>query len=81
MTTEDKIAKVFNLTADNWMRHANPWSVGTRYSVLPIIVLWMFFNPVLHHAGEALGNVPQLKEHRADRSPLELSISRPGTAS
>jgi Family of unknown function (DUF6653) len=39
MTAEDKIAKVFHLTEDNWMRHANPWSVGTRYSVLPIIVL------------------------------------------
>src|SRR3972149_1513048 len=39
MTTEDKIAKVFNLTEDNWMRHANPWSVGTRYSVLPVLVL------------------------------------------
>jgi hypothetical protein len=39
MTTEDKIAKVFNLTDKNWLRHANPWSVGTRYSVLPIIVL------------------------------------------
>jgi hypothetical protein len=39
MTKEEKIAKVFHLTGDNWMRHANPWSVGTRYSVLPIIVL------------------------------------------
>jgi hypothetical protein len=39
MTMEKKIAKAFNLTSDNWMRHANPWSVGTRYSVLPIIVL------------------------------------------
>jgi hypothetical protein len=39
VTLERKIAKAFNLTDENWMRHANPWSVWTRYSVLPIIVL------------------------------------------
>ncbi len=39
MTIEKKIAKAFNLNDENWMRHANPWSVGTRYSVLPVIVL------------------------------------------
>jgi len=39
MTVERKISKLFNLTDDNWMKHANPWSVWTRYSVLPIIVL------------------------------------------
>ena len=38
MAFEKKIAKVFNLTEDNWMRHANPWSVWTRYSVLPVII-------------------------------------------
>jgi hypothetical protein len=39
MTLERNIAKLFKLTDENWMRHANPWSVWTRYSVLPIIVL------------------------------------------
>jgi len=39
MTLERKIAKIFNLTDENWMKHANPWSVWTRYSVLPIIAL------------------------------------------
>lgn len=39
MTKERKIAQLFNLTDENWMKHANPWSVWTRYSVLPIIVL------------------------------------------
>lgn len=38
MTVERRIAKIFNLTDDNWMKHANPWSVWTRYSVLPVIV-------------------------------------------
>ncbi len=39
MTIERKIASFFNLTNENWMRHSNPWSVWTRYSVLPIIVM------------------------------------------
>ncbi len=36
---ERKIANIFNLTDENWLKHSNPWSVWTRYSVLPIIVL------------------------------------------
>ena len=39
MTLEKKMAGFFKLTDENWMKHANPWSVYTRYSVLPIIVL------------------------------------------
>ena len=39
MTFERKIANLFNLTDENWLKHANPISVWTRYSVLPIIVL------------------------------------------
>ena len=39
MTFERKIANLFKLTDENWMKHANPWSVWTRYSVLPIIML------------------------------------------
>ena len=39
MTLERKIAKAFRLTDENWMKHSNPWSVWTRYSVLPLIVL------------------------------------------
>ncbi|MBN8290605.1 hypothetical protein JI664_01375 [Rhodobacter sp. NTK016B] len=39
MTLERRVAQVFRLTDDNWMKHANPWSVWTRYSVLPLIVL------------------------------------------
>lgn len=38
MTLERKISKIFKLTDENWMKHANPWSVWTRYSVLPIII-------------------------------------------
>lgn len=39
MTLERKIAYFFNLTDDNWMKHANPISVWTRYSVLPVIIV------------------------------------------
>ena len=39
MTVETRIARLFRLTTDNWLRHANPWSVRTRYSVLPLIIL------------------------------------------
>ncbi|MCE0494880.1 DUF6653 family protein [Vibrio salinus] len=39
MTFEKKIADVFRLTDENWMRHANPLSVWTRYSVLPLIIM------------------------------------------
>jgi len=39
MTIERKIARLFNLSGDNWMKHSNPVSVWTRYSVLPFIVL------------------------------------------
>lgn len=39
MTLERKVAAVFRLDDDNWMRHANPVSVWTRYSVLPLVVL------------------------------------------
>ena len=39
MTLEKQIAKVFNLEGDNWMKHANPWSIWTRFATLPFLVL------------------------------------------
>lgn len=39
MPVEKQIASLFRLTEENWMKHANPWSVWTRYSVLPVIIL------------------------------------------
>ena len=38
MTLEKQIAKVFNLEGDNWMKHANPWSIWTRFATLPFLV-------------------------------------------
>ncbi|EGV33100.1 hypothetical protein ThidrDRAFT_0778 [Thiorhodococcus drewsii AZ1] len=55
MTLERKIASIFRLTDENWMRHANPLSVWSRYSVLPLLMLaiwsrtwigWWFLVPV-----------------------------------
>jgi hypothetical protein len=39
MTLERKIARAFALDNDTWLRHANPWSVYLRNTVLPILVL------------------------------------------
>ena len=39
MTLEKYVSKIFNLTDENWMKHANPRSVWSRYSVLPIIII------------------------------------------
>jgi hypothetical protein len=39
MTLERKISEIFKLTDENWLKHANPWSVWTRYTVLPVIIL------------------------------------------
>ncbi len=38
-TVEGFIAKVFSMSDAVWERHANPLSVWTRYSVLPVLVL------------------------------------------
>jgi hypothetical protein len=39
MTLERKIAGAFALDDETWLCHANPWSVGLRNTVLPILVL------------------------------------------
>ena len=39
MTLERKIARAFALDDVTWLRHANPWSVILRFTVLPILVL------------------------------------------
>ena len=38
-TFESWIAKLFVMTDEAWSRHANPWSVWTRFTVLPVLVL------------------------------------------
>ncbi|WP_371404646.1 hypothetical protein OHA10_03085 [Kribbella sp. NBC_00662] len=38
-TRETKLAQMFGLDGDSWMRHANPVSVWTRFSVLPLLTI------------------------------------------
>lgn len=39
MSLEKQIAQIFNLQGDSWMKHANPWSIWTRFATLPFLVL------------------------------------------
>jgi len=39
MTLEKEIGKLFNLKDNNWLKHANPWSVWTRFATLPFLIL------------------------------------------
>jgi len=38
MNLEQKIASLFRMTDEVWARHANPWSVRTRYLALPALI-------------------------------------------
>lgn len=38
MTLEKQIAKYFNLEDDNWLKHANPWSIWTRFATLSFLI-------------------------------------------
>jgi hypothetical protein len=33
------IAKAFRMTDESWRRHANPWSVWTRFAAIPLLIL------------------------------------------
>ena len=37
-TLESRIAKLFSMSDETWEKHANPWSVWTRFTALPILV-------------------------------------------
>lgn len=39
MTLEESIAKAFSMDEATWQRHANPWSVWTRFTTLPLLIL------------------------------------------
>jgi len=43
-TSERRVAKVFGLEGDKWMRHANPTSVWTRFAILPVlaVAIWSY---------------------------------------
>ena len=39
VTLEAKMADAFGLDEENWERHANPWSVWTRFAGFPLLIL------------------------------------------
>lgn len=39
MTLERHIASLFQMDEETWKRHANPWSVWTRTTALPLLIL------------------------------------------
>jgi hypothetical protein len=39
VTSERRVAKLFGLKGETWMRHANPLSVWTRFAVLPLLAI------------------------------------------
>ncbi len=39
MNIEKYISKLFLPDEESWLRHANPWSIWTRFATLPFIVL------------------------------------------
>ena len=45
MDLEQNIASLFRMTDEVWARHANPWSVWTRYLALPVLIfsIWSRF--------------------------------------
>jgi len=38
MTLEERISSAFRMDEETWLRHANPWSVWTRLTALPLLV-------------------------------------------
>ena len=39
VSAQTKLARLFGLDGEAWMRHANPMSVWTRFTVLPLLVI------------------------------------------
>ena len=39
MDVADGVAKAFGMTDEAWRRHANPWSVWTRFAAIPLMLL------------------------------------------
>lgn len=38
-TLESRIARLFSMSDETWEKHANPWSVWTRFTALPALVV------------------------------------------
>ncbi|MGF1629982.1 MAG: DUF6653 family protein [Kiloniellaceae bacterium] len=47
MTFEARIARLFAMDEATWARHANPWSVWTRFAALPVLLAAIWSHAVL----------------------------------
>ncbi|MCG7551408.1 DUF6653 family protein [Pseudoalteromonas sp. Of7M-16] len=47
MRLENLAAKYFAMSEEVWERHANPWSVWTRYSCLPLLIACIWWREIL----------------------------------
>lgn len=84
MTLERTISGLFRLDDATWMRHANPWSVFTRNTVLPLLIFafwsrlwigWWALVPVALAILWTWGNprlfpAPESLDHWASRAVL-----------
>ena len=39
MGVMSRVARAFRMSDDAWKRHANPWSVWTRFAAIPLMIL------------------------------------------
>jgi hypothetical protein len=39
VSSKDRVARLFGLEGEAWLRHANPWSVYTRIPIPPVLAL------------------------------------------
>ncbi|KID55417.1 hypothetical protein JF50_21470 [Pseudoalteromonas luteoviolacea] len=46
MRFESLAAKYFSMSEDVWQRHANPWSVWTRYTCLPLLIACIWWRDI-----------------------------------
>ncbi|HEU4886174.1 MAG TPA: DUF6653 family protein [Longimicrobium sp.] len=84
MAYERAVAQAFGMDERTWARHANPWSVWTRYTALPLLVLavwsrvwlgWWSIGPVALAVLWTWGNprlfpVPSSTDNWASRAVL-----------
>ena len=47
MTFEARLARLFAMDEATWARHANPWSVWTRFTALPLLLAAVWSHAVL----------------------------------
>ncbi len=58
MTLERKIARAFAMSDEVWALHTNPWSVWTRFTVLPLLVLAIWTYACLWRRPPAVAVLP-----------------------